>query len=128
MFDTLVGLFKINNTRRKLASRNQLCCIMMAKSYSVATYFVKLSQLRDQINTIGDTIEYVKFVIVTLNGFSSSWEPFVHSICGQEEFPKFDRLWNNYFQEEARSLSKNNLQKPHDEGSQALASHARKGK
>jgi hypothetical protein len=82
MFDALVGLFERKNTSRKLALRNQLCCIMMTKSDSVATYFMKVSQLRDQLKTIGDTIDDAELVTMTLNGFPSSWEPFVQSICG----------------------------------------------
>jgi hypothetical protein len=35
MFDALVGLFESKNTSRNLALRNQLCCIMMRKSYLV---------------------------------------------------------------------------------------------
>jgi len=41
---------------------------------------------------------------------------------------KFDRLWNDYVQEEARVLSKNILQKPQDEGTQELTTHARREK
>jgi hypothetical protein len=49
MFDSSMGLFESKNTSRKLASRNQLHCIMMSKAYSIATYFRKVSQLIDQI-------------------------------------------------------------------------------
>jgi hypothetical protein len=51
---------------------------------------------------------------------------FMRFICGREELPKFDWLWIDCVQEEAIVLSKNNLQKPWDEGTQALAIHARK--
>jgi hypothetical protein len=47
MFDSLVGLFESKNTRNKLSLRNKLHCIMMTKSDSIATYFMKVSQLRD---------------------------------------------------------------------------------
>ena len=54
---------------------------------------MKVSQLRDQLKSIGDLIEDVELVMVTLNGFPSSWESFIQSVCGREELPKFDRLW-----------------------------------
>lgn len=129
MFDTLLGLFKSKNTSRKLALRNQLRCITMTKSDSVAIYFMKISQLKDQLKAIGDIVDEAELVTISLNELSSSWDSFVQSICGRENLPKFDRLWMDYVQEEARVLSKNSLQKPQDdEGTQALAVHARKGK
>jgi len=68
MFDALVGLFERKNTSTKLALRNQLCCIIMSKSNSIATSFMKVSQLRDQLQAIRDNVDDVEFVIVTLNG------------------------------------------------------------
>jgi hypothetical protein len=87
MFDAFVGLFESENTSRKLSLRNQLHCIMMSKSDSIATYFTKVSQLRDQLQAIGDKVDDVELVTVTLNGFPSSWESFVQSIGGQEKLP-----------------------------------------
>jgi hypothetical protein len=82
MYDTLVGLFESKNTSRKLALRNQLRCIMMTMSDSVTNYFLKISQLKNQLQVIGATIDDAGLVTVTLNGLPSSWEPFVHNICG----------------------------------------------
>jgi len=105
MFDALVGLLE----RKKLALINYLRCIMMTKSDLVATYFMKVSQLIDQLMTIGDTIDDAELVTVTLNRFPSSWEPFVQIIYGREEFPKFDHLWIDSVQEEAGTFSKKQL-------------------
>jgi hypothetical protein len=55
---------------------------MMTKLDSIATYFMKVSQLRDQIKSIGDTIDDAKLVTMTLNELPSSWESFVQRICG----------------------------------------------
>ena len=81
MYDALTRLFESKNTNTKLALRYQLCGIMMSRSDSIATYFMRVSQLRDQRQAIGDTIDDAKLVTVTLNGFPSSWEPFVQGIC-----------------------------------------------
>jgi len=81
---------------------------------------MKVSELRNQLKAIGDTSDDVELVTITLNGFPSSWESFVQSICGREELPKFERLWVDCVQEEAEVLSKNNLQKPQDEGLKLL--------
>ena len=75
-----MGLFDSKNISRKLALRNQLRCIMMTKSDLVATYFMRVFHLRDQLKDIGDTIDDSKLVTVTLNGFPFSWDPFVYEL------------------------------------------------
>ena len=64
--------------------------MMMTNSDSVATYFMKVSQSRNQLKAIGNIIDDAKLVTVTLNGLPSSWESFVHIIFGRDELPKFD--------------------------------------
>ena len=66
--------------------------------------------------------------MVTLNGLPPSWDSFNQIICGRKELPKFNRLWVDCVQEEARVLSKKILHKSQDEENKDLASHARKGK
>ena len=66
--------------------------------------------------------------MVTLNGLPSSWQSFIQSICEREELPKFDRLWVDCVQEDAKVLSNNCLHKPREEENQALLAHASKGK
>jgi hypothetical protein len=61
----------------------------------------------------------------TLNGFPSSWDPFIQGICAISKFPKFNKLWANYTQEESRSISKS--QKTNGEN-QALVSQVKKRK
>ena len=62
---------------------------------------------------------------LTLNGFPTSWRPFVQGICARNKLPKFDKLWADCAQEEARLQS---LDDPEDEEDQALTAHSKKGK
>ena len=43
---------------------------------------------------------------MALNGFATSWEPFVKGICAHENLSNFERLWNDYIQEETWMESK----------------------
>ena len=70
----------------------------------------------------------ILLVTIALNGFTSSWDPFVQGICSKDELPKFEHLWSHCVQEEARLLSKQSLQRPPEDGTQALASNAKKEK
>ena len=112
LYDALVGLFQSDNASTKLALRHQLRSIMMSRSDSIVSYLRRVSQLRDELGVIGDTIDDAELVTATLNGFSSSWDPFVQETCAREKFPKFDKLWTNCVQEKARLLSNDSLQRP----------------
>jgi hypothetical protein len=52
---------------------------------------------------------------VALNGFSGSWEPFVHGICAREKLPPFDTLWIDCIQKESRIEYRNGKQRGSDD-------------
>jgi hypothetical protein len=81
MFDALTRLYKSKNINRKLTLRHQLGNVAMNKSETVANYFMRISQIKDQLASIGDPVEDVELVTTTLNGFPSSWDTFVQGIC-----------------------------------------------
>ena len=41
-------------------------------------------------------------VRTTLNGVSKTWHMFVQAIVGRERLPDWDRLWDDFVQEETR--------------------------
>jgi hypothetical protein len=81
MFDALTRLYESKNTSRKLTLRHQLRNVTMNKSETVVNYFMKISQIKDQLAATGDPEEDVEFVTTTLNGFPPSWDPFVEGDC-----------------------------------------------
>jgi hypothetical protein len=93
MFDALRKLFENSNTNRALALRQQLNHVKMTRADSIASYFMKVSELRDQLGAIGEIVTDREFVMITLNGLRKSWEPFIQSVSGQSKLPKFDCLW-----------------------------------
>jgi len=67
---------------------------------------MQMSQIKDQLAAINEKIEDSKLVTITLNGFPPAWDAFVQGICARRKLPKFDKLWADCAQEEARLLSK----------------------
>jgi hypothetical protein len=47
MFDSLNNFFERNNTSRAIALKHQLQNVKMAKSDTIATFFMKISEIRD---------------------------------------------------------------------------------
>jgi hypothetical protein len=85
MFKALVDLFQSDNLNRKMVLRNKLRSIQMSRSDNVTSYFMRITQTRDQLAAIGEKVDEAELVNVALNGFTKSWEPFVKGIlCSGE--------------------------------------------
>lgn len=66
MLYALSILYERKNTSRNLTLRNQLKNVMMNKTNSVATYFMTISQVKDQPIAIGDSMDDVELVTTTI--------------------------------------------------------------
>jgi hypothetical protein len=84
-----------------------------------------VSQIKEQLESIGDTVEEAELVMATLNGLPNSCELFIQGICSRRKLTKFNRLWEDCTQEEARLEAREGKMGYDD---QALAAHAIKGK
>jgi hypothetical protein len=81
---------------------------------SITSYFVRISQLRDQIQAIGETISEKELVNIVLNGLPKIWDAFAASMNTRKEYPTFEELWTCYAQEESRINAKEKPQKKYD--------------
>ena len=93
MFKTSKKLFENININVTLTLRNKLSNMKMMKSKNIASYFMRITELRDKVKSSGDNIEEKDLVMTTLNGLPPYWESFTQSISDQTKFPKFDKLW-----------------------------------
>ena len=102
MFDALSRLYEGKDINRKMTLRTQLKNVKMQDSESIQSYFTRVSQIREQIEAIGDSVEEAELVMTTMNGLSRPWDPFIKGICSRRKLTKFNRLWEDCTQEEAR--------------------------
>jgi len=93
MLVSLTRLYESKNTSWKPTLKHQLKNVMMNKSEIVSNYFMIISRIKDQLKTIGDSVDDVEIVTTTVNRFPSSWDPFVQGICARSKFPKSDKLY-----------------------------------
>jgi hypothetical protein len=127
MYDALKKMFERNNINRALTLKHQLQNIKMMKADTIATFFMRISEIRDQLGAIGETITDRELVMTTLNALPRHWEPFLQSISGRADLPKFERLWTDCTQEETRIIARGVQDFDHDDN-QALASRAKRGR
>ena len=99
MYDALKNMFESNNTRKDLTLKGQLQNIKMTKCDTVATFFMNMLKIRDQLGAIGEIISDRELVLTTLNSLPIHWEPFLQSISGREQLLIFYRLWTDCTQE-----------------------------
>jgi len=87
MYDVLKNMFERNNTNRALTLKHQLQNIKMTKADTIATFFMNISEIRDQLGDIGETISDRELVMTTLNSLPRHWKPFIQTISGRENLP-----------------------------------------
>jgi hypothetical protein len=84
MYEALKEMFESDNTLRALTLKSQLQSTKMTKGDTVAIFFMKISEIKEQLETIGEIMSDRELVLTTLNNLPKQWEPFLQSISGRE--------------------------------------------
>jgi hypothetical protein len=82
---------------------------------SITSYFVIISQLRDQLQAIEEITSEKELVNIVLNGLPKTWDAFAASMNTRKEYPTFEELWTCCAQEESRINAKEKPQKKYDD-------------
>ena len=106
MFDALTRMYEGKNINRKMNLRTQLKSTRMQKGETIQEYFSRISQFKEQLGAIEDTIDEDELIMTTLNGITRPWDEFIQTICARKEKLHFDSLWEECVQEEARVAKK----------------------
>jgi hypothetical protein len=126
MYEVLKEMFESDNTLKDLTLKSQLQSTKRKKGESVPLLFMKLSDIKEQLETIGEIMSDREIVLTALHNIPKSWEPFIQSISGREDLTTFDRLWTDCTQEKIRLRNKGLEDSP--EENHALALHTKKGR
>ena len=105
--------------------KNQLCTLKMEKDESVNSFFMKISHLKDQLLSIGVSVDDDELVQTVFNGLTSTWEAYLVAVNGREVEPSFERLWHDCLQEESPIQTRVG---PSHEENLALTANMKKGK
>ena len=102
MYDKLVHMFKANNANQDLFFKNQLKNLKKDKDESVQSYFLKLTEIKNNLLAIGETIADQEMVLTALGGLSFEWHVFNTTILNNNVIPDFDELLLRCVQGETR--------------------------
>jgi hypothetical protein len=115
MYDALTNLFSVRNIGQVMSLKNELRDMKMNDDDSITSYFVRISQLRDQLQAIEEITSEKELVNIVLNGLPKTWDAFSANMNTRKEYPKFEELWTCYAQEESRINAKEKPQKKYDD-------------
>jgi putative lipoic acid-binding regulatory protein len=114
MYDALTNLFSVRNIGQVMSLKNELRDMKMNDDDNI-TSFVRISQLRDQLQAIEEIISEKELVNIVLNGLPKTWDAFAASMNTRKEYPTFEELWTCCDQEESRISAKEKPQKKYDD-------------
>jgi hypothetical protein len=98
-----------------MSLKNELHDMKMNDDDSITSYFVRISQLRDQLQAIEEIISENELVNILLNGLPKTWDAFAASMNTRKEYPTFEEIWTCCAQEESRISAKEKPQKKYDD-------------
>jgi hypothetical protein len=99
MYDALTNLFSVRNIGQVMSLKNELHDMKMNDDDNITLYFVRISQLRDQLQAIEEITSEKEMVNIVLNGLPKTWDTFAASMNTRKEYPTFEELWTSCAQE-----------------------------
>ena len=97
-FDTLTNIYEKKAHPQKMHLKNKLCNMNMEKDETMASFFTNISQVKDQLVSIGVEMDEDDIIQTHIDGIPSSWETFLVVVNGREERSNFKILWHDCIQ------------------------------
>jgi hypothetical protein len=92
MYDALTNLFSVRNFGQVMSLKNELCDMKMNDDDNITSYFVRIYQLRDQLQAIEEIISEKELVNIVLNGIPKTRDAFSTSMKTRKEYLTFEEL------------------------------------
>ena len=84
MYDKLVGMFKVNNANQVLFLKNKLKDIKMDRGESIQSYFMKITEIKNDLLSIGEVIGDRELTLIVLGGLTREWDVFNTTILNND--------------------------------------------
>ena len=92
IYDRLVSLFKVNDANQVLFLRNKLRKIKKGKDESMKAYFLRITEIKNDLLSIGEAITDREMALTTLGGLPSKWYVFRTTLLNNIVIPGFEEL------------------------------------
>lgn len=98
----------------------------MHKGETIQSFFMGITEIRDQLQTAQEIIFDKELVMTALSGLPSPWDMFITSINNRKRIPSFDELLVLCNQEERLMISRGRIQRPNEGESTTFVAQGKK--
>ena len=105
-FDTLTNFYEKKAPTQKRDLKNKLCNMNMERDETIASFFTKISQVKDQLESIGLETDEDDILQTVIDGIPASWETLISMVNGREGHTKFKIHWYDFIQGEGHIHNK----------------------
>jgi hypothetical protein len=102
MWASLCKLYESSNENRKMALHDRLRGIHKLEDESVTSFLGRYTQIKDELGAVEEVVNPNSLVRQAMNSFTKPWGPFVRGIVAREVMPTWERMWDDFVQEEIR--------------------------
>jgi hypothetical protein len=102
MWASLCSLYESSNENQKMVLHDRLRSIRMLKDESVTSLLSRFTRIRDKLGAIDEVFEPNSLVRISLHSFTEWWASFIQGIVAREALPTWERMWDDFVQEEIR--------------------------
>jgi hypothetical protein len=96
----------------------------MLEDESVTSFLGRFTLIRDELGAVGEVVEPNSLVRQALHSFTKPWASFIQGIVAREALPTWERMWDDFVQEEIRLAAEASGQQQQQQtvsGDEALA-------
>eukprot|EP00253_Pinus_taeda_P022616 PITA_22616 len=124
IYDRLVSLFKVSDANQVLFLKNKLKDIKKGKDEDIQSYFLRITEIKNDFLPIGKVIPDRELTITTLRGLPFEWYIFKTTLLNNDQISGFEELMSRCIQEETRMVEQ---EIPSNKGNPtAFSSHAKR--
>jgi hypothetical protein len=76
----------------------------MLKDESITSFLGRYTHIRDELGTVREMVNPISMVRTTLKNFTKPWGHFIHDIVSREFMPTWERMWDEFIQEDTRLI------------------------
>jgi hypothetical protein len=77
----------------------------------ISSFLARFTQIRDELGAVGEVIQPNSLVRQALQSFTKPWGTFIQGIVAREHLPTWDRMWDEFAQEEIRLTAESSGQR-----------------
>jgi len=89
IYEKLVELFSVSTAGEAISLRQELYKMKLSREAGIAPYFMRISEIRDQLQELGEVMSDTEMTTVVLNALPKEWGNFTSGLYRKKEATPF---------------------------------------